>query len=187
VTSSRLLRRLLLAGAAVAVCATVVMLIAREERASHAEACASKVEAEAAVSTEAQRAMAAAASLLTTPPAAGAAYGSPVRGCERPQQGYDSWEYIRWVDSLAPGSMSERIWAPGSTSGSPVYNVRMMVGYYVDSVPQGLPCWCTMTVVKTPDGGWAIRRDPWNLQMVHMEQLYGEELRLWQERKAQSR
>lgn len=179
-TSSRLWRGVLVA-AAIAACALFAVLIERDDMASRAEAVARRAEAEAAASREAQEAMTAAAALLRTRPASGSAYGSPIQNMELPSQGHDAWEYVRWVDPSYPGSKSELLRERNSLGIGPIYIAKLMVGYYVDSMPQGLPCWCTMTVVKVPQGGWAIRRDAWNLQTVHMEQLYGEELRLWQE------
>jgi len=128
---------------------------------------------------EAREALMAAAALLQTKPAKDTTYGYPIQFRELPAQGYDGWEYITWVDPSAPGCKSD---LGSSISGlGPVYAVRLMAGYYYVGLPEVLPCWFGMVVRKVPGFGWAIARDEWNMQIVSMDQLYGEELRLWRE------
>lgn len=128
---------------------------------------------------EAREALMAAAALLQTKPAEDDTYGYPIQFRELPAQGYGGWEYIAWVDPSAPGCKSD-LGSDVSGLGS-VYAVRLMAGYYYVGLPEVLPCWFEMAVRKVPGFGWAITRDAWNMQMVSINPLYGEELRLWRE------
>ena len=108
---------------------------------------------------EAREAVSAAQALLQMRPAATLAEtGYPKRGFELPLAGHGSAEYIKWVDSTAPGCTCELSVERGwhELGPAPVYKVKLMVGYYTDSMPQGWPCWCTVYVIKVPVFGLSL-------------------------------